>query len=396
MADRKLFVLVTILICCSIILVYSMSEYVVLLHKTKNLHFFLRQIVYGFFSIILMFLLAKLDPKKDLPIIGTTIFIISTIAMVVMPFLPESLVHSVGGAKRWIKIAGISIAPVEFFKIGFIWFLAWSFSRKINHSHELTLADEAKRFAPYGFVFIFVFVMIAFIQNDFGQVIVLGTTLMIMITYAGGSLRFFGALLAVLSIGGFIAIVSKSHRIERIKQWWAMIQDGVLNIFPPSIAEKLRVPIEHFPYQVGHSLNAIHNGGLFGEGLADGGFKLGFLSDVHTDFILSGTAEEFGFFGVLFVVIVFLLVLQRIFKIANRSENKTVSLFALGIAMELSFSFLINAYGISGLIPIKGIAVPFLSYGGSSMVAESIAIGMLLMASKDIDLNKKLTPKEFS
>jgi cell division protein FtsW len=156
-------------------------------------------------------------------------------------------------------------------------------------------------------------------------------------------------------------------------------------LLPASIADKLRVPIDVVPYQIGHSLNAIHHGGIFGTGLADGGYKLGFLSDVHTDFILAGTAEEFGTIGILFIVGIFIMIIQRIFKIANRVEDKTLSLFSLGIGLILAFSFLLNAYGISGITPIKGIAVPFLSYGGSSMIASAVGIGMLLMISKKVN-----------
>ena len=166
-----------------------------------------------------------------------------------------------------------------------------------------------------------------------------------------------------------------------MKSWWALAQDSVLSIFPAEIADKLRVPIDVVPYQIGHSLNAIHHGGFFGVGLANGGFKLGFLSEVHTDFILAGVAEEFGFVGVFVIVVIFTLMLLRIFKIANRSENKTYSLFTLGLGLVFSFSFLLNSYGISGITPIKGIAVPFLSYGGSELVASSIGVGMVLMIS---------------
>jgi cell division protein FtsW len=138
------------------------------------------------------------------------------------------------------------------------------------------------------------------------------------------------------------------------------------------------------PYQIGHSLNAIHNGGFFGTGLANGTFKLGFLSEVHTDFVLAGLAEEFGFFGILFVTMIVIVILQRIFKIANRSDNRIFYLFSIGIGLLFAFAFLMNAYGISGLTPIKGISVPFLSYGGSSMLAASMGMGMVLMISKRI------------
>jgi len=156
-----------------------------------------------------------------------------------------------------------------------------------------------------------------------------------------------------------------------------------LEVFPEAVASQLRVPTEVEPYQIGHSLNAIHNGGLFGAGLSNGTFKLGFLSEVHTDFVLAGLAEEFGFFGVFVVVALFMMMLQRIFKIANRVQDTKNYLFSLGVGLLLAFAFLVNAYGISGITPIKGISVPFLSYGGSTILAASIGIGMVLMISKN-------------
>jgi cell division protein FtsW len=179
-----------------------------------------------------------------------------------------------------------------------------------------------------------------------------------------------------------LVILTSENRMKRIVAWWDGAQNTILTIFPESIAQYLRTPNAEEPYQIGHSLNAIHNGGIFGTGLGGGTFKLGFLSEVHTDFVLAGIAEEFGFIGVLVVTMLFMSILFRLFKISGRSENNVHYLFSLGVGLLITFAFMINAYGISGIIPIKGIAVPFLSYGGSSMLASSIAIGMVLMISK--------------
>ena len=390
MADRKLFTLVCVLIAISIVLTYSLSAYITILFNVSEFHFAIRQAVFGIFSIFIMWSIAQLDPDKWLNILGFSLFIGAAILMVVMPFLPESLVSAVGGAKRWIKIFGFSLAPVEFFKIGFVYFLAWSFSRKLGHHHDMGIKEEFIRFAPYGFVFVVAMFIIAFVQNDLGQVVVLGLTLLFMLMFAGSSFKFFITLLSAAIVFFLFFIFTAEHRILRIKSWWALAQNSVLELFPASIAEKLRVPTEVEPYQIGHSLNAIHNGGFFGTGLGNGTFKLGFLSEVHTDFVLAGLAEEFGFVGVLIVVGVFLGMLQRLFKIANRSNDSKVYLFSLGIGLILSFAFLVNAYGISGITPIKGISVPFLSYGGSTMLAASIGIGMVLMASKKVDLEKQI------
>lgn len=388
MADRKLFALVATLIGIGIILSYSLSTYTTLLFGVNEFHFVMRQTIFGVFSIIVIWSLAQLDPDKWLTPIGFTLFLGASTLMVAMPFLPESIVPAVGGAKRWIKVIGFSIAPVEFFKIGFVYFLGWSFSRKLGHHGGMGLINEFKRFVPYALVFVASMFIIAFVQSDLGQVVVLGLTLLFMLMFAGSSFRFFLSILSAAFLFFLFFIFTAEHRIIRIKSWWALAQNSVLALFPDSIAEQLRVPTEVEPYQIGHSLNAIHNGGFFGTGIANGTFKLGFLSEVHTDFILAGIAEEFGFFGVLFIVFIFMWLLQRIFKVANRTQDTTIYLFSIGIGLLLSFTFLVNAYGISGITPIKGISVPFLSYGGSAILAASIGIGMVLMSSKKANMTK--------
>jgi cell division protein FtsW len=388
MPDRTLFIIVTSLIAIGIMMSYSLSTYTVIYFGYNEFHFVVRQVIFGVISIIIMWSLAQLDPDVWLHRIGLFLFFFGLIAMISMPFLPKSLVTEVGGASRWIKLFGFSIAPVEFFKVGFVYFLAWSFARKIGSQKSVTFKAEIIRFIPYALMFVVVMFLIAFIQKDLGQVVVLGLTLAFLLFFAGSSFKFFMTLMGSTIIFFIFFIVTAEHRIARIKSWWALAQQNILQLFPESIASNLRIANTDEPYQIGHSLNAIHNGGLFGTGLGAGTFKLGFLSEAHTDFILSGIAEEFGFVGVLFIASLFILILHRIFKIANRSENNVYFLFSLGIGLLIVFAFLINAYGVSGLTPIKGISVPFLSYGGSAIMGASIGIGMVLMVSKKV-INKR-------
>ena len=388
-ADRQLFTLVSILIGLSVILSYTLTTYTVLLFGVNEFHFVIRQAIFGFLGIGIIFTLSRLDPDKWLKPIGFTLFFGSLILMIAMPFLPETVVSEVGGAKRWIKIAGFSLAPVEFFKVGFVYFLAWSFSRKLGHHDGMGLKNEFKRFLPYAVIFVMAMFIIAFLQKDLGQVVVLGATLLFMLIFAGSSFRFFLTILGGIFTAVIIFILTAEHRILRIKSWWSIAQNSVLELFPDFIADKLRVPVEVEPYQIGNSLNAIHNGGFLGTGLANGTFKLGFLSEVHTDFVLAGLSEEFGFVGLFFVVVIFLWMLQRIFKVANRVNDGSLYLFSIGIGLILAFAFLVNAYGISGITPIKGISVPFLSYGGSAMLGASFGVGMVLMASKKAQMDKR-------
>lgn len=384
MPDKKLFLLTTALITIGIICSYTLSAYTVILFEYSNFHFVIRELLIAFMSILLMWMISRLDPDKWLHPLGLTLFWGGIILMVLMPFLPSFLVSEVGGAKRWIKIAGFSLAPVEFFKIGFVYFLAWSFSRKLGHHGGMGLFEEFKRFSPYAGLFVMVMFLIAVVQNDLGQVVVLSLTLALMLFFAGSSVRFFATLI-VGAVGFFLIFIAIApHRIDRILSWWASAQSTILAFFPESIAQHLRIANGEEAYQIGHSMNAIHNGGIWGTGLGNGTFKLGFLSEVHTDFVLAGIAEEFGFIGVFVVTFLFIALLHRLFKIANRSVEDVDYLFSLGVGLLITFAFMINAYGISGLTPIKGISVPFLSYGGSSMLASSIGIGLVLMISKKI------------
>ena len=384
MPDKKLFILTTILITVGIICSYTLTAYAVVLFDYNAFHFVFRELLIAVISILLMWMIAQLDPDVWLHPLGLTMFWGGIALMLVMPFLPSFLVSEVGGAKRWIKILGLSIAPVEFFKIGFVYFLAWSFSRKLGHHGGMGVREEFKRFLPYAALFILVMFLIAIVQNDLGQVVVLSLTLAFMLFFAGSSFRFFLTLIGGAVLFFLLFIAMAPHRIKRILSWWASAQSTILAFFPESIAKHLRIANGEEAYQIGHSLNAIHNGGILGTGLGNGTFKLGFLSEVHTDFVLAGIAEEFGFIGVFAVTMLFILILHRLFKIANRSSADTDYLFSLGVGLLITFAFMINAYGISGLTPIKGISVPLLSYGGSAMLASSVAIGMVLMISKKI------------
>jgi cell division protein FtsW len=384
MPDRTLFIIVTSLIAIGIMMAYSLSAYTVIYFGYDEFHFAMRQAIFGLISITVIWSLAQLEPDVWLHRIGLTLFFMGLILMIAMPFLPDSLVTEVGGASRWIKFLGFSIAPVEFFKIGFVYFLAWSFARKIKQNDNVSFKEEFIRFIPYALFFIIVMFLIAFIQKDLGQVVVLGLTLAFLLFFAGSSFKFFMTLMLSSLVFLVFFIVTAEHRIARIKSWWALAQQSILQLFPESIASHLRIANTDEPYQISHSLNAIHNGGLIGTGLGSGTFKLGFLSEVHTDFVLAGIAEEFGFVGVFAVTALFVWVLQRIFRTANRSENNVYFLFSLGIGLLIVFAFMINAYGVSGLTPIKGISVPFLSYGGSAMLGASIGIGMVLMVSKKV------------
>ena len=391
-ADYTLFLLVSFLIVSSIIFSYSLTIYTVEYFGYNQFHFFIRQSLVGILAIFIMWSLSMINPDKIVGKISMTLFILFFILMIAMPFLPASMVTASGGANRWIRLPGFSLSPVEFFKIGFIYFLSWSFHRKVIFKpKKIGLKEEIILLLPYFLTFFVVVFIIAFLQKDLGQVVLLGVILVVLLIFANRSFKIFLALGTVAIIGVIALIIAAPHRIKRIHSWWAMVQDGILSVLPSWAEPYLRIDELPEPYQVSHSLNAIHNGGFLGQGISLGDIKVGFLSEVHTDFVLAGITEEIGLIGLMCFTTIIFLIIWRIFRISRRIENPIYHLFTLGIALMIIIAFLINSYGISGMIPIKGIAVPLLSYGGSSMLAMSIAIGLVLSISRLVkEENKKV------
>ncbi len=382
MIDKQLLAGVIVLMTLSLVMSYSLSTYTVLYFHFQDLHFFIRQSISILVGIALIFILSRLNPDRWFNIIGFSLFFIFFILMIAMQFMPGSMVKAVGGAKRWIQFGPASIAPVEFFKIGFVFFLSWSFSRKMISLKSLSLWVEFKMLFPYLMIFGFAVLLIAVFQKDLGQVVVLAGTLAILFLLVGRSKKVFFVIL-MWSLAAFVGLIMLApHRINRILSWWSTVQDTILALFPFEAVQRLQVEAGREPYQISNSLNAIYNGGFFGQGLGAGQFKLGYVSEVHTDFILAGLTEELGFAGLSFVILIFLLIVFRLNKIAADLLEPRYALFAIGISLLIGLSLIVNSYGISGMTPIKGIAVPFLSYGGSQIVANSIAIGMVLMISK--------------
>jgi len=366
---------VALLTAIGIIFSYSLSIFLEMNRDLSFYHFLNRYIFFFFIEFTMIIIISKLDPDKFFNLIGWSIFIISSILLVILPFLPSSLAPTIKGAHRWINIGIIKISPVEFFKIGVIFFLSWSFTRKVGNKK---LKEELLQILYYiiflGFFWIFIIVY----QSDLGQVILMLIIFTLMLFIAGGKLHTVG----IISITGIIlfmiAIIIAPYRLYRIKLWLIRIHQIFFN-------DSSNIPeISHS--QIQQSINTIYHGGFFGNGIGNGDFKLGYLSDINTDFVLAGISEEVGFWGIFLIVILILILIYGIFKIAFRVEKKEYQLFAFGIGSLIGVEFLFNAFGITGMIPLKGLTVPFISYGGSSLIALSIGIGMVLMISKKAKL----------
>jgi cell division protein FtsW len=371
--DIIIFIIVAVFLLIGALFSYSLPIY---LETAKNLgeyHFVSRYLIFSFFGFILMTVLAYLNPEFWFDKIGWSIFLLSSALVISMPFLPESIAPVINGARRWIKIGTFKFSPVEFFKIGVIFFLSKSFTRKVKNIKSLK--EEMKLILPYIVVLGGFWYLILAYQSDLGQVMVMAAVFAFMLLIAGGRFKTFTLIVSGGILLFILSVYSSYYRLARFKAWLALMSS---NFFPHPIVDSSSASYG----QVKESLNAIHNGGILGQGIGNGIFKLGFLSDVHTDFVLAGIAEETGIIGISLIIVLFSILVYRLFKIANRSEKKEYQLFAFGVGTLFSLQFIFNGLGVTSLLPIKGLTVPFLSYGGSSLLANLIAIGMVLMISK--------------
>ncbi len=379
--DRELYVSTVALMLFSLVAVYSLSIFPTVYFDASKFYFLKKELISVLIAFFILIFVGSLNPYKLFKPIGFTLFIVSFALIFIMIFLPESLVKAVLGAKRWIKLGSFSIAPTEFFKYGFLFFISWSLARKEKDlKNSKSLFAEISILFPYFFLLAVSVLIIAVGQKDLGQSVVITVTLFTIIILASGSKKLFIALFSIFAIGLLTLIEIAPHRIARFKGWWVGIQDTFLTFLPHS----LKVTDTAVPLHITNSLKAIETGGVIGQGLGEGQYKLGFLSEVHTDFIIAGISEEIGLFGLTLLFALYGYVIYRIFFIGSKLKKTYERYFVYGVATIIFVSLAINLYGITGLIPIKGIAVPLLSYGGSQIIATSFGIAMVLMLSRKV------------
>lgn len=344
------------LLLIGIIMVYSSSRVWAEYKFDDAFYYVKRQVLFAGVGIIAMFF-TMLVPygtwKKYAKLILFSCFIL--LLLVLIPGI--GMVR--GGAQSWIGVGAFSIQPSEFMKLGLIIFLAAFLS--VNQKYITTFK---KGFFP-SILLIFTAFGFIMLQPDLGTGMVLVLTCMLMVFVAGANMsHFFG--LAGLGVIGFVfLILSAPYRISRItaflNPWEDPLGDG---------------------FQIIQSLYAIGPGGLMGLGLGNSLQKYFYLPEPQTDFIFAILGEELGFIGGTVVIGLFLMLLWRGIKVSLESPDPFGRFLALGIVMMLTIQAMINVSVVIGLIPVTGITLPFLSYGGSSLTLTLCSVGILLNVSK--------------
>jgi cell division protein FtsW len=260
----------------------------------------------------------------------------------------------VGGASRWLRFAGFSFQPSELAKLSLAFYLAYSIAKK---------GPEMSSFSKGLFPHLAVggaFMILILLQPDLGTTVIIGAWLLIIL-FVGGVRIVHLISLVLLSFPALLWLVWKAD--YRLKRWWAFLN-------PWEDPQGLG-------FQIIHSFLAFGSGGVLGVGLGNGKQKLFYLPEPHTDFILSIVAEELGLLGVTAIVLLFGILVIRGIQIALDASDLYSSYLALGISCFLGLQVLINMGVVVGLLPTKGLTLPFISYGGSSLVVTLIGVGIL-------------------
>ncbi|WP_436853594.1 cell division peptidoglycan polymerase FtsW [Staphylococcus caeli] len=380
---------VTYLLLCLIGLVMVYSASMVAATKgtltggisVAGTYFYTRQLMYVIMSICIVFFMAFFMNVKFLEttrfqkwmMMGIVILLLATLA----------IGSNINGSKSWINLGFMNLQASELLKIGIILYLPYMIEKKrpkvFKQPKLLTSPIILAGFC----------IGLVLLQRDVGQTLLIMIIFFSIIFYAGigveKSIKF-GAIMvvAVVIIGSLFLL---------------------LGLVPDYLTARFSTLTNPFSqesgtgYHISNSLIAIGNGGLFGRGLGNSIMKLGYLPEPHTDFIFSIICEELGLLGGLVVICLLFFIVFRAFELANKTNSYFYKLVCVGVASYIGSQTFVNLGGISGTIPLTGVPLPFISFGGSSMISLSIALGLLLITGKQIRIEayrKKQAEKQNS
>ncbi len=361
--DFFLFLLTLVLVTAGLIMVYSASA--ILAHDRfgNSYYFFLRQLLWVALGSLGLFFASKVDLEelRALAIPGLIVALI-LMALVCVP----GIGRTVGGAQRWFRLGFFSFQPSEILKIALVFYLADSLDRR-----RQTLGSFSG-LMPY-LVLLGICMLLLEKQHDFGTAVLLALVTILSLFLAGMEWKFFLIPLFVF-VPVFVFLVESVHyRVVRILSFLHPGDDP-----------------QGAGFQLIQSLIAVGNGGPLGVGLSNSSQKLFYLPAPHTDFIFAIIAEELGLVGAGALVFLFALFILRGFKVSRAVSRREGGFFpgmmAAGITGLIGFQALVNLGVVTGLLPTKGIPLPLISYGGSSMVFTLISIGFLLNISRETRL----------
>lgn len=354
--DFILLIVTFSLLAVGMTMVYSASAIWAEYKFDDSFFFAKRQMLFAVVGIIAMFFIMNIEYWTWRN--WSKVILIVCFVLLVLVLIP-GIGNVRNGSRSWIGIGAFSVQPSEFMKLAMIAFLSKFLSEKqkqITSFKEGLLPSLGLVFTAFGLIML---------QPDFGTGMVMVGTCIVMIFIAGAKIKHF-VFLGLLGVAGIVGLIASApYRMKRITSFMDPWQDPLGSGF-----------------QMIQSLYAIGPGGLFGLGLGESRQKFFYLPEPQTDFIFAIIAEELGFIGGSFVLILFSLLLWRGVRVALGAPDLYGSLLATGIIAMIAIQVMINIGVVTGLMPVTGITLPFLSYGGSSLTLMLMAVGVLLNISR--------------
>ncbi len=354
--DFALSLIVAILLGIGLIMVFSASEVSAYLEEGDSLYYFKKQFLWMIISVAALIFASHFNYKRfkhwSMLILGISIFLL---VLVLIPGIGTE----VNGSTRWIDLGPIGFQPSEVSKICIVIFMAYHLSLKKN-----VVGKKFTQLLPSLLIMILICGLIM-LEPDLGTAVVIAGTVMIMLFVAGAKKTHMAALITAC-IGIVAVLIAKApYRLERLLSFmdpWADPLDS--------------------GFQVIQSLYALGSGGLFGAGIGQSKQKFLYLPEEHTDFIFAVLGEETGFVGTTVVILLFVALIWRGYKIAVSAQDSFGRLLATGLTTLIGLQALINIGVVTGSLPVTGIALPLISYGGTSLLLTMTTIGILLNISR--------------
>ncbi|MCX5707359.1 MAG: putative lipid II flippase FtsW [Candidatus Omnitrophica bacterium] len=348
----NLFTVSLVLICIGIVMIYSTSS-IYAWEKYKDGFFFLkRHLSFLLIGAAITFFIMSIDYRK-LGRYARPLLIISIILLVLV--LIPGLGREVSGARRWFRFKLLSFQPSELANLAIVIYIADFIARKGN-----LIKTFFKGFLPPICV-LGVFVLLILIQPDLGTVVAMGVVVLIMLFVAGVRPAYILSLILTSLPVLYLLIFSVPYRRARI-----------MAFINPWLDAK------GSGFQIIQSQVALGSGGFFGVGLGHSKQKLFYLPAAHTDFIFSISGEELGLLGTLCVIILFMIFIRQGLKVVKNAPDKFGYFLSLGLLLMITFRVIINIGVSCGLLPTKGLPLPFISYGGSSFIFDIVSVGILV------------------
>ena len=350
--DLGLLFPVLLLVGMGIVMVYSASSALAIKKFGSGYFFLQKQAMFSLIGIVVLVVFSYI-PFRLYRVLVYPVLAAAIAMLVAVVF--SGLGVTAGGSARWLQLGPVQFQPSELARLALVIYMAYSMSKKGEQ-----LRDFYVGFLPH-FLVLGLFTGLLLVQPDFGSIVIFAALTWIMLFVGGCRITHLLSVIVMLAPMAWLFMTHAEYRVKRLM----------------SFMDPWQYPADE-GYQIVHSLMAFGTGGITGAGIGKGYQKLFYLPEPHTDFIFSVVGEELGLIGVMIVILLYGIMLMRGIRIARHAQDRFGSLLAMGITVTLGLQVCINMGVALGMLPTKGLTLPFLSYGGTSLLINMAAVGIMM------------------